>query len=453
MQYRDSRDVLLSAQAKDSADRYDQLLELVARYDADPFSALEAALVADPEFVSAHCVRAGIGVMAAERGAEPLIRQSLEAAETLSLRANERELRHFAAAAAWLDGDFQRGADLYGRIALDYPRDLLALQVAHITDFYLGRQRLLRDRIGQALGQWNERLPGYGFVLGMLAFGLEETNLFDRAEEAGRRALDFERRDAWAVHAVTHVFEMTGQVETGIDWLETRRGDWAPNNAFAFHNFWHLALFRLERGDAAGALSLFDASIWSKPSSVALEMVDAASLLFRLHLRGVDLGGRAASVADAWSDRIYHGFYAFNDWHAVMAFIADGRLPETRRLVSELERRAGDDDSNAAMTREVGLPLARALLAFGEARYDEVVESLLPLRLRAHEFGGSNAQRDVIEQTLGEAAVRAGRTALAGSLISERRLLRPQNQWAREVERRLRLAEAQSAAGSSSAAE
>jgi hypothetical protein len=120
-----------------------------------------------------------------------------------------------------------------------------------------------------------------------------------------------------------------------------------------------------------------------------------------------------------------------------MAFLVDGRLPELRRLAAELERRAGEDGSNAAMTREVGLPLSRALLAFGEARYGEVVDALLPLRLVAHEFGGSNAQRDVIDQTLAEAALRSGRTALTRALVAERRLLRPKNQWARRLELRL----------------
>ena len=105
-------------------------------------------------------------------------------------------------------------------------------------------------------------------------------------------------------------------------------------------------------------LELFDRHIWPKPSSVALEMVDAASLLWRLHLRGVDVGTRAASVADAWSDASYHGYYAFNDAHAAMAFVADGRLTRRARIVAELERRAGEDGSNAAMSREVGLPLA-----------------------------------------------------------------------------------------------
>ncbi len=155
---------------------------------------------------------------------------------------------------------------------------------------------------------------------------------------------------------------MNGRVERGIDWLESRMDDWAPNNGFAFHNFWHLALFKLEMGDTADVLGLFDRYIWPKPSQVALEMVDAAALLFRLYLRGVNIGRRAASVSEAFSDPSYHGHYAFNDCHAAMAFVADGRVEQARDLLAGLERSAGEDGSNASMTRDVGLPLrSRAL--------------------------------------------------------------------------------------------
>lgn len=48
-------------------------------------------------------------------------------------------------------------------------------------------------------------------MLGMLALGLEENNLFAMAEATARRALELQPRDPWAVHAAAHVFEMTGK--------------------------------------------------------------------------------------------------------------------------------------------------------------------------------------------------------------------------------------------------
>ena len=90
----------------------------------------------------------------------------------------------------------------------------------------------------------------------MHAFGLEETGDYDRAEEVGPKGDKSDvLSDSWAVHAVTHMMEMQGRHEDGAEWL--KRGawiNWAPDNFFAFHNFWHLALFMLETDDHDGAL-------------------------------------------------------------------------------------------------------------------------------------------------------------------------------------------------------
>ncbi|HLV66573.1 MAG TPA: tetratricopeptide repeat protein [Polyangiaceae bacterium] len=437
MTYVDSRGIELTTASRASVERYETALDLLASYFLDPLATIESALAEDPDFVSGHCLRAGIGVLAGERSAEPLIQESLREGERLAAKASERERRHFAAAKAWLDGDFHRAGELYGRIVIDHPRDLLALVIAHVSDFYVGRTRMQRDRIAHVLPAWDESVPGYGYVLGMLAFGFEETNLFERALDTARSALALNPRDSWAVHAGAHVFEMTGRIPEGIEWLTTREADWAPNNTFAYHNYWHLALYHLEAGDVRRGLELFDTRIYPRPSCIALELVDASALLFRLYLRGIDVGERATSVADAWSNPVQHGFHVFSDVHAVMALVIDGRLSEAREIVRALERTAAEDGSNPDMVRQVGLPFARSVLAFAEGRYPAVVETLLPLRLVANHFGGSNAQRDVIEQLLIESAVRAGETRLARALLSERQLVRHESPWARTVEHRL----------------
>ena len=64
---------------------------------------------------------------------------------------------------------------------------------------------------------------------------------YARAEANGEASLAVNPRDPWAVHAVTHVYEMQARLSDGIKWLTSRTEDWAPDNAFAFHNWWHLA--------------------------------------------------------------------------------------------------------------------------------------------------------------------------------------------------------------------
>ena len=154
---------------------------------------------------------------------------------------------------------------------------------------------MLRDRVAQVMPHWNQDLPGYSYVLGMFAFGLEETNMYDPAEQTGRRALELDRRDPWSVHAVTHVMEMQGRSSEGIVWLsepQRRLG----TGTFAYHNWWHLALLHLDLGENERALDIYDRLLRPQPTQVAYENLDASALLWRLTLRGVDVGHALAAA-------------------------------------------------------------------------------------------------------------------------------------------------------------
>ena len=421
----DARGCPTSAPSSVSLQQYEQALELSASYQLDPLATIQKAIDADPAFAMGHALRAGLAVMATDRGAVPMLQESVEAIEALGRRAVDRERAHAAAARAWLEGDFAGSIHRYGEILLDHPQDLLALQVAHVGDFFLGASSMLRDRVAQVLPTWDSSTPGYGYVLGMYAFGLEETALYSRAEDIGRRALDANRRDAWAVHAVTHVMEMQGRLRDGVEWLTTRENDWSVNNGFAFHNWWHLALFNLESGNYARVLELYDQRIRATPSEIPLEMIDATALLWRLELRSANVGDRWQKLAASWEPLAEHSYYAFNDAHAVMAFAAAGRGELVQRTIAAMERKAAGSDTNAMMTRDVGLPLARAVAAFAAGRYGDTIALLQPIRTIANRFGGSHAQRDLIHLTLVEASLRALHNRLARALIAERTQLKP----------------------------
>lgn len=421
----DCRDNSMSNASAKTAETFDRALDLAASYFLDPVAAIDEALREEPEFAMGHCLKAGLALLSTERSASPMLAESVEAVERLGARANDRERAHAAAARAWLEGDFSRSIELYGKILLDHPRDLLALLVAHVGDFLLGSSQMLRDRPAQIVERWDESVPGYGYLLGMYAFGLEETALYARAEDVGQRALEQNPRDPWAVHAVTHVLEMQGRVQEGIDWLTRRAPDWAPHNGLSFHNYWHLALCHLELGEVGRALAIYDRHIRPRPTRIAYENVDASALLWRLLLRGAPTGRRFAELSSDWEASEERGHYAFNDVHAVLSFTGAGRPELAVSAIAELERSANGGGTNAMMARDVGVPLARAIHAFGVGRYDECLDLLLPIRTRVQRFGGSHAQRDVVHLTLVEAAVRAGRSSLAQALVAERTELKP----------------------------
>jgi len=425
MGLKDKNGVPVSTNNLRSLERLERAMELFHGYFGDPLAVIEEALADDPGFIMGHCFRAGVLTMAAEKPALSIVRESVEAVEARWAKANDRERGLIGAARAWLDGDFKRAVALYGRVAVNHPRDVLAIQLAHLGDFLLGQSQMLRDRVAGVLPAWDASMPGYGYVQGMYAFGLEETGDHGRAEEMGRLAVAHMARDPWAIHAVAHVMEMQGRLTEGVEWLTRRTADWAPDNAFAYHNWWHLSLCHLDLGETDRVLELYDTAIRTESTAVAMEMVDAAALLWRLHLQNVDVGTRWHGLADSWEGLSGDGYYAFNDFHAMMAFVATGRAGDARALLNSLEERAGGWGTNAMMVREVALPLCQALKAFGEGAYDRAVEQIMPVRTAAHRFGGSNAQRDVIGMTLVEAAVRARMPKLSRALAAERTALKP----------------------------
>src|SRR5262249_52150294 len=150
------------------------------------------------------------------------------------------------AALAWLDGKPALALERYGAIVIDWPRDILALFVAHSLDFRLGRRRMLRDRVAQMLPEWRATAPNYASLLAMYAFGLEENGQYRRAELMARRALDLDPGHLGAIHVVAHVMEMQGRASEGLAFLAAIESAWAEGSGFSVHLAWHRALFHFD---------------------------------------------------------------------------------------------------------------------------------------------------------------------------------------------------------------
>jgi hypothetical protein len=380
----------------------DRALALFNRYAMDPVAELDRALAADPHFAMAHALKGALFASATDATLLPMVRAMVVQGRACP-RVTPREQAHLDAVELWAAGDFTGAVDTWGHICAMHPRDLAALQMAHLGDLYLGRPDRLRDRPAAALAAQPQGSAARGIVLGMYAFGLEECGDYEGAETAARAALAAERRDVWAVHALSHVFEMQGRVDEGLAFLGTDTDIWAIDNMFARHVWWHLALFHIANGDAQAALDLYDRHMAGKATAIPPELVDAASLLWRLQLVGVEGGARWHALADQWMPTIGHAHYAFNDLHAAMALCGAGRRAAAQQLITQMTKGGG---SNAEVARSVGAAACRGLLlhATGDhAAARDVLHEVLPLSIR---LGGSNAQRDLLRLTA-EASARA----------------------------------------------
>jgi len=416
---------------------YNAALDLIRLYRGDPIAALDAALAEDPDFGGAWAARAGLLVQQTDKAYAEETAKSLRAGGAANL--NDRERLHLQAAQDWAEGRYNEGTSRYARVAQENPRDLLALQYAHVGCFFLGLQAELRDWPLQALRAFSKGEDGYSYIQGMAAFGLEECGDYARAESFGRQAVEADPRDGWAVHAVAHVNEMRGDLAAGIPWLADNAHLWAPESGFSYHNWWHLALLYLDQGDTAQVLKLFDEKVRPDPNGqVVLEWIDASALLWRLRLEGVEVGDRFETLAACWQRAGEDTIYAFNDLHAIMAFLGAGRASDAERTLKAMRAAAADSGDNAYTTRKVGLPLAEGFIAFEAGRYDEAMEKIASTRGIAQRFGGSHAQRDILTLTAFHAALRGGFAETAQAFAAERLAHKPQSPWAGRLATRAR---------------
>ena len=438
--HKDARGLPLTLSQPAALEPYERALVASRTFRGDPIAPLDEAIALDPGFAAAYCAKALILMTFFERRFSMDALATLDAADKALVHATPREKALAGAARLLATGEWHAGTEALDRVLVDNPRDILALQVAHFMDFFRGDALNLRNRVSRVLPHWPTSVPGYSFVVGMHSFGLEECNQYPEAEAAGLRALALAPEDAWAVHAVTHVYEMQGRIAEGVGFLESRKGDWATeDNGFAFHNWWHLALFHMDRGDFAAALKLYD-DVLAGAHAMAVSRLDATSLLWRLRLEGADVGRRFDAVADAWEEALEGegGFYAFNDFHAALSFAATGRERAARRLQEALDAAGWEKRANGEMTRVVGLDLVEGIFAFTEGRPVRAMEKLAAVRDVASKFGGSHAQRDVITLTLIEAARRAGENRVAEHYATERLVHKPASAWGARILSRIR---------------
>jgi len=424
----------VTAAGPEAAALLDQTVSAYLGFRKDTGDRLKAVFATDPDFAMAHCLRGYFMMLFGQRAMVPRARRSLEAAQQAARAGGvtEREAAHLATLAVWVAGDFAGATARWEALAGQYPRDVLALKLAQYGCFYAGESERMHRVLAQALPAWDFDVPDYGFVLGCHAFGLEETGDYAAAERAGRDAVERNPADIWAAHAVSHVFEMEDRRREGVAWVDGLAADWRECNNFAYHALWHRCLFLLELGALGRVLDLYDREVRPESTDDLLDISNAVSLLWRLKQRGVDVGERWKELAARSEAHVDDHLLTFGDVHYLMALAAAGRGDEVARMLDSLSRYAAESgESQAAVAREPGLALVRAVIAHRSGDYGGAVDELLAIRHAIQRLGGSHAQRDLFEEMLIDSALHAGRTETARALLAGRLERRPRNGWAR----------------------
>ncbi|XP_011839438.1 PREDICTED: tetratricopeptide repeat protein 38 isoform X2 [Mandrillus leucophaeus] len=271
-----------------------------------------------------------------------------------------------------------------------------------------------------------------GYVKGIYSFGLMETNFYDRAEKLAKEALSIDPTDAWSVHTMAHIHEMKAEIEDGLEFMQHSETHWKDSDMLACHNYWHWALYLIEKGEYEAALTIFDTHILPslQASGTMLDVVDSCSMLYRLQMEGVSVGQRWQDVLPVTRKHSRDHILLFNDAHFLMASLGAHDRQTTQELLTTLRDASESPGENYQhlLARDVGLPLCQALVEAEDGNPDRVLELLLPIRYRIVQLGGSNAQRDVFNQLLIHAALNCTSSVhknVARSLLMERDALKP----------------------------
>ena len=432
----DARGLPLSIASAKAAAAFDHLVTGYLTYRADTPARLAAALDADPDAALAHCMQGYFAMLAFKQAVVPVAVQAARTAQSLAAGASARERSHIAALTAWTEGELDRAIALWESILRTDPHDVVAFRLAHFVNFWLGRPQDMVASVERVVPAWSEGIPGYTSILACRCFAQEEAGNYFAAEPSGRRAIELDPGDLWAAHAVAHVMEMQGRRSEGIEWLTALAPNWEGSHNLQHHLWWHCALFKLEQGDFAAVLELYDTRFrnLAAPLTVAspdvyIDVQNAAAMLFRLQRLGVDVGDRWDELADKAEARIGDCLSAFTLPHWLMALIATGRTAAATRMIEAMRAFANGHGTIPPLVRDYVLPIAEAQLACAAERYADAVALMRPALGGMYQLGGSHAQQDVLEQFFVDAALKAGSIAdvrLVLERVAARRAIPPE---------------------------
>lgn len=407
-------------------------LENIAAIDAFVTTALAygtnyqpaiAAAAADPACVMVGSLAASL-MMWMEMGESPRMAQPyLDSCRSGLALAEPRERLWFDATEAWIGGDMAKAIAILEQITDRWPRDVFAMKLAQYHYFNLGWSEKMLAVCQKVLPANEEN----GFLYGCLAFGLEQTRDMRGAEAAGRKAVEMNRADPWAHHAVAHVMEMEGRIADGVAWMEAHADTWEGCNSFMLgHNWWHTALFYLDFGDVRRVREIHDQHVWGLDKTYSQDQASSASLLWRMEIRGIDVGQRWQDLADHVRGRTGEHVQPFLDLHYLYALARAGRRDKVDEMLASLTAHAAKAPALARTAwQEVALPAARGLVAYARGDYEGAYADLSAATPRLQEIGGSHAQRDLFVQTWLDTLLRTNRGGEAVEIFEARAKARP----------------------------
>lgn len=417
--FTDRYGMTLSTSDPTAAEQWQEGLDRLLSQNVGPDAKFAAAIARDDGLAMAHgCLAFWYMQRARPEEAEA----SIHIARDLAAGITRRERQQIEAIHAWIQGQGRQALAQLKEHLAEFPRDALLLRLAHllynrgcssvgVPDFPPAYLELLHGCAPHGDDDWA--------FLAEYAFAHHETGALDASMRFALRSLELNPRNAVATHSIAHVYFERGDAAGGADvlrnWLE---GFDNPASSYV-HLSWHLALFELALGQYQKAFERYENDI--RPSIVAKSiatLADGASFLWRVSMYGGEPPPypweEVCALATPMAER---PGLAFPVAHAAMALAAGGDHDALTTMMHRLQSKAEQGDT---FTQDVVLPLVQGLAAFAQGEYAAAANLLEPICPQLVRIGGSHAQREVFEDTLLEAYLRAEMFDQAEVMLAER---------------------------------
>jgi tetratricopeptide (TPR) repeat protein len=405
----------LTTHSTEAAQHYVEGLDKLAAFNLGPDIEFDAAIAADPQFALPHVALANYRLylgdaVAAKAGAV----RALE----LAAAATPREQRQAQIVHHMIHQEPTKARPLMRAHLQDHPLDMMVVRMQQMA-LFMGGGVTKREAVYEL---YESLRPHYGddwFFLAGYAFASNEVDRFDQADRLADQALAARRDNGQAAHARAHVDFETGAAAEGGAFL----GGWLTERepaGFHGHLSWHHALFELALGHHERALAIYDEVLAPDESQRAPlgTLSDAASFLWRCSLYGSTARPLPwDAVAAFCTEQFPKAGMAWVDAHKAMALAGAGDDAGLDTLLDALQAAA---DRGHPTAGEIVAPVVRAMRAFAHEDFALAVTELEAVHAQLVALGGSNAQRDVFEETLAEAYLRSGQVEKARAFLDER---------------------------------
>ena len=385
---------------------------------------LGGALEEDPDFALAHAALARARFLVADVAGA---RDSAARARALAAGTTDREQSHIDALCLAVEGKPVESLAATRRHLGQYPRD--AMVAAPATGVFgligfSGRQ----DREPEQLAFLDPLAPHLAddwWFQSVHAFALEEMGRLDESLDLIERSMAANPANAHGAHIKAHVLYERGEDAAGLAWLDSWLPAYPKEGLMHCHISWHVAMFALVLGDSDRAWQVYRAQVhpgdaWGPALNVA---TDAPAFLWRAELAGQPREPGLWHDLNAYARKSFpKPGIAFVEVHRVLAAVADHDRAGLETYAAELEQRVA---AGKAPSGDVVPRIARGLVAFGAGDWNKAISELEPALPSTVRIGGSRAQRDLVENTLIAAYLKAGRPAEAWRCIKAHTDRRP----------------------------